>query len=89
MNFDIEKCGICGKAFIGVKGCRKVCEGCRDEEQKLYKKVRNLIRDNPGTPLTVQDVANTLKVDERKINHLVESGDFQLVKDRKFLEIFK
>lgn len=88
MSFDIEKCGMCGKAFIGLKGGRKVCENCRDEEQQLYKKVRTLIRGNPDVPLTIQDVAEKLKVDERKITHLVDSGDLQLVKDRRFVELF-
>ena len=88
MSFDIEKCGMCGKAFIGVKGCRKVCENCREEEQQLYKRVRALIQNNPEEQLTIQDVSEKLKVEGRKITHLVDSGDFQLVKDRRFLGVF-
>lgn len=88
MKFDIAKCGMCGKAFIGVAGLRNVCENCRDEEQALYKKLRKLIRDNPGQRLTIEDAISVLNVEGRKIHHLVDSGLVQLVKDKKFLELF-
>ena len=79
---------MCGKAFIGVAGLRNVCENCRDEEQALYKKLRKFIRDNPGQKLTIEDAVSLLNVDERKIHHLVDSGLVQLVKSKKFLELF-
>ncbi len=89
MKFDIAKCGMCGKAFIGVAGLRNVCDNCRDEEQELYKKLRNLIRDNPGRQLTIEDAVSLLSVEARKIHHLVDSGLVQLVKSKKFLELFE
>jgi DNA replication initiation complex subunit (GINS family) len=88
VKFDIAKCGMCGKAFIGVSGMRSVCENCRDEEQVLYKKLREIIRDNPEKQLTISDAVSMLKVDERKIHHLVDSGLVQLVKSQKFLRLF-
>jgi hypothetical protein len=79
---------MCGKAFIGVFGMRSICENCRDEEQDVYKRLRHIIRDNPGKKLTVADAVSILNVDEHKIHHLVDSGLVQLVKNEKFLELF-
>ncbi len=80
---------MCGKAFIGVAGLRNVCDNCRDEEQDLYKRLRNLIRDNPSRQLTIEDAVCLLNVDEHKIHHLVDSGLVQLVKSKRFLELFE
>lgn len=89
MKFDIAKCGMCGKAFIGVAGLRNVCDHCRDEEQALYTELRRLIRDNPDRRLTIEDAVCLLNVEVRKIHHLVDSGLIQLVKSKKFLELFE
>jgi hypothetical protein len=70
---------MCGKATVVRKGARPICDACRDEEKNLYVRVRSLLRQYHGTPLTIQDVADMLKVDEKKITHLVDSGYFQLV----------
>jgi hypothetical protein len=76
---DLVKCGMCGKAVVVGAGRRHVCEACREEEQKLYARVRTLIRESERSDLTVQDVAAILKVDEKKVTHLVDSGFFKLV----------
>jgi hypothetical protein len=76
---DLVKCGMCGKATVVGAGQRHVCESCREEEQKLYTRVRALIREYDRSELTVQDVAAILKIDEKKITHLVDSGFFKLV----------
>lgn len=87
MKFDIAKCGICGKAFVGVAGTRSVCESCRDEEQAIYNKVRRLIRDNTDRKLTVDEVVRLTGIDRSKIIHLVDSGLLQIVKDKQFLDL--
>ena len=88
MKFDIAKCGMCGNAFVGLMGARNVCNNCRDEEQKLYHKLRTLIRDNPDKRFSIQEAAQLLRVDEKKIAHLVDSGLVQLVQNRKYLNLF-
>ena len=70
---------MCGKATVVNKGSRLVCDACRDEERELYVRVRTLLRQYHGTSLTIKDVADMLKTDEKKITHLVNSGYFQLV----------
>lgn len=87
MKFDITKCGMCGKAFVGVAGTRNVCENCREEEQAIYNQLRRLIRDNPNRRLTIDEAAKLTGIDVRKINHLVDSGLLQLVKDKQFLNL--
>jgi hypothetical protein len=76
---DLVKCGMCGKATVVGMGQRHVCTSCREEEQKLYARVRTLLREYMGVSLTIQDVASMLKVEEKKITHLVDSGYFKLV----------
>jgi hypothetical protein len=49
-----------------------------DDEQKLYIRVRTLLRDYEGGRLGVRDVAEMLEIDERKITHLVDNGYFRL-----------
>jgi hypothetical protein len=87
LKFDIAKCGMCGKAFIGVSGMRNVCDNCRDEEQELYEKLRAIIRYSPDRQLTIADAASILHVEERKIHHLVDNGLVQIVKSKKFLNL--
>jgi hypothetical protein len=71
---------MCGKATVVPSGGREICAACREEEQQLYISARTLIRERVHGSLTIQDVAEILRVDERKISHLVKSGYFQLVK---------
>jgi hypothetical protein len=79
MPLELVKCGICGKAAVVGAGQRHVCDACREEEQELYRRVRSFIREYPEAGNTVQGIAHALKVDEKKITHLVDSGYFRLV----------
>jgi hypothetical protein len=78
------KCGMCGNAMVAEAGARPVCDSCKEEERNLYGRVRSLLRDYEGSSLTIQDVSEMMKVDEKKIAHLVDSGYFQLVMRRLF-----
>lgn len=88
MKFDLAKCGMCGKAFVGVMGARNVCNDCRDEEQKLYHRLRTLIRDNPDRKFSLQEAAQLLRVEEKQIAHLVDNGLVQVVQNRQYLNLF-
>ena len=78
VSLDLVKCGMCGKATVVAAGQRCVCEVCREEEHKLYTRVRTLIVENPDVGYTIQEVVGMLNVNERKIHHLVDSGFFKL-----------
>ena len=78
MALDLVKCKMCGKAAVITAGMRPVCESCRQKEQELYVLVRGVLRDHIDKKLTIQDVAEILEVDEKKIMHLVDSGYIQL-----------
>jgi predicted AAA+ superfamily ATPase len=80
---DIMKCSFCGRAFVDANGQRPICADCRDEEERLYKKARDLILDNPGRALSVSAVAEILGVEESKINYFVDHGLFHLVQREK------
>ena len=75
---NLVECGMCGKAAVVDEGHRHICDVCRGEEHELYSKIRTLIHENLGTRFTINDVADILKADEKKIYHLVESGFFTM-----------
>lgn len=76
---EINKCGMCGKAFVGREGYRGVCEDCREEEQDLYDRLRSLLRDNDERRFSVEEAARILRTDEHKVRYLVKKGLVQLV----------
>jgi hypothetical protein len=76
---DIIRCSFCGRAFVDTDGHRPVCASCRNEEEVLYKKARDLIRDNPGRMFGVADIARIFDVEENKISYFVDCGMFHLV----------
>ena len=78
MSLDLVKCGMCGKATVVAVGHRHLCDECRDQELKLYRKVRSLVLGDPAAGFTIQEVAGILMEDEKKIHHLVDSGYFKL-----------
>ena len=78
MSLDLVKCGMCGNAVVIDEGRRHICDMCRGEEHGLYSKIRTLIHENLDTRFTIKDIADILHVDEKKIQHLVESGFFTL-----------
>jgi hypothetical protein len=80
MPLDLVECGICGKAVVIERGAKNICPRCRDDEQRLYRNVRTLLTEYPDRRFTIQDVAAELKIDDKKITHLVENGYFQLVR---------
>lgn len=48
----LVNCKKCGKAFGCVTG-NAICPECREIENQNFEKVRNYVRDNPGTPVDV------------------------------------
>ena len=78
MSLDLVKCGICDEAVVITAGHRHLCEGCRGAEHELYSRVRALVLENIYTKYTIQDAADVLKVEERQIKHLVDSGFIKL-----------
>jgi predicted RNA-binding Zn-ribbon protein involved in translation (DUF1610 family) len=86
MPLDLVKCGICGKAVVIERGAEQICPNCRNDEKRLYRAVRALLTEYPDRRFTIQDVASELKVDDKKITHLVESGYFQLVRSHVLLD---
>ena len=75
---NLVKCGMCGTAAVVSSGYRHICDRCREPEHKLYRNVKTLILENLDTGYTIQDAAEILKVEESKIQHLVNSGFFKL-----------
>jgi predicted AAA+ superfamily ATPase len=78
-QFDLVKCGLCGKAFVYEVGKRPTCPDCAEEENDLYTRIRRLISDHPDRRMNVAEIARILNIEERKINYLVECGMFNLV----------
>ncbi|MDR0649318.1 MAG: hypothetical protein LBF92_08305 [Synergistaceae bacterium] len=77
-RFELVKCVFCGKAFAQEAGKRPTCPDCLAEEDAIYRKIRNLVSNNPDRRMNVSDVAKLLDIEERKINYLIENGMFNL-----------
>jgi hypothetical protein len=85
-SFDLVKCVFCERAFVQEAGKRPICMDCLAEEEIVYRKVRNLVSDNPDRRLSVSEASKILGIEERKINYLVECGMFNLVTGGRFLK---
>ncbi|MDR3254725.1 MAG: hypothetical protein LBT31_04095 [Synergistaceae bacterium] len=77
-QFDLIKCGICGKAFVKYTGGRPTCPDCYAEEEALYRRVRGVLTTYPERRMGIGDVAEMIGVEERKISYLVDIGMFKL-----------
>jgi hypothetical protein len=87
MALDLIKCAFCGKAFVDADGQRPVCKDCRGSEDKLYKKIRSMIRDNPERPYSVAEVAQIFGVAEATVNYFVDYGLLQLARGNRLAEV--
>ena len=48
---DFKKCRICGHLFQYPGFGPQMCPACREEDEELFRRVKNYLRDNPGRTL--------------------------------------
>lgn len=65
-------CKLCGKIFTSAGG--RTCPACLERLDALYPRVRSFLRDNPKLEFNVETLAQTLEVDIRDVQALVDMG---------------
>ena len=68
----LQTCSLCGKIFTSSGG--RTCSDCMSRLDQLYPKVREYLRDNPKLNFNVETIAETLEVDIRDVQGLVDHG---------------
>lgn len=63
MSTNISNCSRCGRIY--VRNLKGLCPDCLREDEELYEKVYNYLRENPKS--TVQQVSQATEVAEERI----------------------
>lgn len=71
----LKNCGKCGRMFA-ADDHQKFCSNCVENDDELFKIVREYVYDNPSA--TVQDTAEATEVSEEKILKFLRQGKLQL-----------
>ena len=66
----VEQCKSCGKIFDFL--ARGVCRDCLDTAESEYERVRDWLRDHPGT--AIPEVAEATEVSEAQIVQWMQEG---------------
>jgi len=67
---ELANCVRCGKVFARIG--RNICPDCQAEEDRIFKKVRAFVEENPG--LTIQEVADQCDIQPKKIYDFLKEG---------------
>ncbi|MDR1873570.1 MAG: hypothetical protein LBQ90_00945 [Synergistaceae bacterium] len=65
-------CKLCGKVFTSAGG--RTCPACLDRLDALYPTLREFLRDNPKVGFNVESLSDTLGIDIRDVQALVDMG---------------
>ncbi len=76
MDLNLKNCKECGRMFRAASRMQRLCERCRESEEKIFLKVREFIYDNPTT--NVMEVSNEMDVDEELVLKWLREGRLQL-----------
>lgn len=71
----LKNCAKCGRMFAAEEH-QKLCSNCVENDDELFKIVREYVYDNPSA--TVQDTAEATEVPEEKILKFLRQGKLQL-----------
>jgi flagellar operon protein (TIGR03826 family) len=67
---EAMNCPRCGKVFVKIHD--PICEACIKEEEQIFEKVRDFIRENPDR--TVSEVAEECEVTVKRIMTYIRDG---------------
>ena len=68
---SLANCSRCGQMFQRT-GSSRVCFNCKDEEEAVYRAVRDFLEANPGSDIPA--VAKGTNLDEAVVLRLLQSG---------------
>jgi flagellar operon protein (TIGR03826 family) len=78
----IQNCQKCGRLFSSENN-QKFCERCRENDEDMFKLVREYIYDNPNA--SIPEVAEETEVPEKKILKFLREGKLELKEDSGFM----
>ena len=61
---DIRNCRKCGRIFQYSGTGPVICENCKREQEKVFEKVRDYIRDNPGASMNQVSEENDVSINQ-------------------------
>jgi uncharacterized protein len=70
MSLEIKNCPKCKKTFVKIK--EPICPECFKEEEAIFEKTRNFIKENPKVSLDV--VSLELDISVKKIQKYIKEG---------------
>lgn len=73
---DLRNCKKCGKMFNYIGG-PFICQPCKDEDEKDFKRVKEYLYSNPGA--TMSEVSEVLEVSVEKITRFLKEGRLEIV----------
>ncbi|MDD6380189.1 MAG: flagellar protein [Lachnospiraceae bacterium] len=76
---DIRNCRKCGRIFQYSGVGPVVCDNCKKEEERLFEKVSDYIRDNPGANMNDVSLANDVSISQ--IQQWVREERLQFAKE--------
>ncbi len=76
MDLNLKNCKECGRMFKAASRMQRLCERCRENEDKIFLKVREFIYDNPST--NVMEVSEEMNVDEELVLKWLREGRLKL-----------
>ena len=71
---DISNCAKCKKVFVKISS--PICEDCAKEEEGLFKKVEEYLRDHPDS--TVLKISEETGVSTKKIYSYLREGRLEV-----------
>jgi len=73
---DIRNCRKCGRVFNYIGG-EPICPSCRQQEEEIFKKIKDYLYDNPGASVT--QVSKDLDVSIELIKRFLKEGRLEIV----------
>ncbi|WP_409295735.1 TIGR03826 family flagellar region protein [Peribacillus sp. SCS-26] len=74
---EILNCPSCDAIFV-QNSVRDVCENCYKEEQTEYEKVYNYIRKRENRMATIEQVVETVGIDQELLLKFIRTGKLKL-----------
>jgi len=71
-----KNCPRCGKLFVKIR--EPICEKCVKEEEQIYEKVREYVKDNPDQ--TIQTICEACDVTTKRILQYLKDGRLEASK---------
>jgi hypothetical protein len=72
---EVISCAKCNKMFSSRKGAA-FCEVCAQDEDEIYRAIREYLFDHPGT--SILELSVKFKAGINRLTHYVHSGRFDL-----------